>query len=104
MRLLREIQRSSRVLQVNLVLLAALLVALSMFLWPHWQENPDLSHGFFMPLLFLLLLHESRNHGARRFLPPHPAKTALTFITIAAGLFLMGASGLYAVTVSVSSH
>ena len=102
MPLLRDIQRSSKFLQLNLVLLAALLVALSMFLWPHWNENPDLSHGFFMPLLFLLLLHESRSHGTLRFLPPHPIKTALTLLTIAAGLFIMGAAGLYAVTVGWS--
>lgn len=102
MPLIQDIQRSSRFLQLNLLLLGALLVALSMFLWPHWNENPDLSHGLFMPLLFLLLLHESRNQGAKRFLPPHPIKTALTLITIAAGLFIMAAAGLYAVTVGWS--
>lgn len=102
MTLLRDIRRSSKFLHLNLVLLAALPVALSMFLWPHWNENPDLSHGFFMPLLFLLLLHGSRSHGTIRFLPPHPIKTALTLLTIAAGLFIMGAAGLYAVTVGWS--
>ena len=102
MPLIRNIKRSSRFLQLNLVLLAALCVALSLFLWPHWQKNPDLSHGFFMPLLFLLLLHESRNHGTMRFLPSNPIKTALTLFTIVAGLFLMGAAGLYAVTVGWS--
>ena len=25
-------------------------------LWPEWRQNPDLSHGFFAPLIFLLLV------------------------------------------------
>ncbi|MFA5262909.1 MAG: exosortase/archaeosortase family protein [Opitutaceae bacterium] len=44
------------------------IVALSLQLWPSWMQNPDLSHGRFMPLVFLLLLYESRRHGPLRFL------------------------------------
>lgn len=43
------------------VALAGILIAaFCVHLWPEWLHNPDLSHGLFTPVLFLLLLHESR--------------------------------------------
>jgi len=85
--------------KINLILLGLVLVAISALLWPHWRQNPDLSHGLFMPILFLLLLNESRRHGALRFLPAHPAKTALA-ATVLAGAFLLTAmAGLYSASV-----
>ncbi|MCC5023493.1 MAG: hypothetical protein J6386_12230 [Candidatus Synoicihabitans palmerolidicus] len=35
----------------------ALLVAWLIRIVPEWSHNLDLSHGFFTPLLFILLLH-----------------------------------------------
>lgn len=50
-------------LQVSLVGLLAVLVVACAQLWPSWQSNPDLSHGFFAPIVFALLLWESRRQG-----------------------------------------
>ena len=36
-----------------MAILALFLGGLCALLWPSWQHNPDLSHGFFMPLVFL---------------------------------------------------
>lgn len=99
MSLFREIQHLPRLLKFNLLLIGSLLIAISGLLWPHWKQNPDLSHGLFMPVLFLLLLHESRNHGAQRFLGTHPLKTATTIASLVIGLLALVASGLYAATV-----
>ena len=46
--------------RLNLLLLGLGTAALAWLLWPEWRHNPDLSHGLFMPLVFLLLLHEAR--------------------------------------------
>ncbi len=76
----------------NLTLLAALAIALSALLWPQWRHNPELSHGLFMPLVFLLLLHESRTNGPARFLRPKGAAVALL---LAAGLIVLAVGGLF---------
>ncbi len=59
--------------RINLALLAALAAAFSLLLWPQWRHNPELSHGLFMPLIFLRLLRESRSAGPARFLPARGA-------------------------------
>ena len=38
------------------------------YLWPEWGRNPDLSHGFFAPLVFALLVWEGTRLGAQRWL------------------------------------
>lgn len=96
MTLIRDLQQQSWLTKLNVVLLALLPAALSMLLWPQWQNNPDLSHGFFMPLLFLLLLHESRSHGEPRYLADGPLKTVAFWITLLGGFLGVGAAGLYA--------
>lgn len=90
-----------RLIRVGVAMLAVGAIALTVRLWPEWQHNPDLSHGFFMPVVFLLLLFESR-HGTPRFLRNGPG-TRLVF----AGLLLLGllalvATGLYAASVDWS--
>ncbi|MDF3056887.1 MAG: hypothetical protein K0R17_1102 [Rariglobus sp.] len=82
------------------VALAGLLTAgLCLHLWPVWLDNPDLSHGLFAPVLFLLLLHESRRRGPWR----HPADTLLLRIArgliLASGVALVSIAGLYAAAV-----
>jgi exosortase len=84
-------------LLVNLGLLGAFTVALSVQLWPQWRGNPDLSHGFFMPVIFLLLLHESRTHGTRRYLPAGGLTLAGSAVLAALGLLAMIVGGTYAV-------
>jgi exosortase len=99
MTLYRELQRQPWLIKLNLILLFLLFVAISVLLWPHWQHNPDLSHGMFMPVLFLLLLRESRLQVPPRYLHPHRGLDALTLISLLAGLSAMIAGGLYSASV-----
>src|SRR5690606_2769321 len=45
------------------LMLLILLVLATLRLLPEWWSNPDLSHGLFTPVLFVVLLHESRTRG-----------------------------------------
>ncbi|HUR59619.1 MAG TPA: exosortase/archaeosortase family protein [Opitutaceae bacterium] len=94
--------RLSLIAKLNLIGLAVGIVALSLRLWPEWRHNPDLSHGLFMPLIFLLLLHESRVHGPGRFLPPRAPARAGFALLLLGGLFALVAAGLYAAAVDWS--
>jgi exosortase len=76
--------------------LAAAVAALSWHLWPEWRHNPDLSHGLFMPAVFLLLLHESRSVGSPRFLRPGLASGTALVATLLLSLLALSAAGLYA--------
>ncbi len=105
--------------KLSVLLLAALTAALGLLLWPHWRQNPDLSHGYFMPVIFLLLLRESRT-GTLRFLGTdrspridHPAQSrrggsvewvALTsqLACLTVGLLALAAGGLYAASLGWS--
>lgn len=82
--------------KVNLGLLAAFTVALSFRLWPEWLRNPDLSHGLFMPFLFVMLLHESRTSGPRRYLRAGWLTRSLFAGCLFAGLATLGLAGIYA--------
>ena len=77
-------------------LLAVFVGALSVRLWPDWLHNPDLSHGLFMPLVFLLLLHESRMKGTTRWLRAGAAAPGAFVALLLAGLLTLCAAGLYA--------
>jgi exosortase len=80
----------------SVAVLTLFMVALSVHLWPEWQRNPDLSHGFFMPLVFLLLLNEARSARSPRWLRPGPGQmTTLVGLTLV-GLIALSAAGLYA--------
>ena len=81
----------------NLGLLGAFTVALSVQLWPQWRGNPDLSHGFFMLVIFLLLLFESRTRGTRRYLPASGLTLATGVALTTLGLLAMIVGGVYAV-------
>lgn len=76
--------------------LAAAVAALSWRLWPEWRHNPDLSHGLFMPAVFLLLLHESRTTGSPRFLRPGLVSGGALAATLLLALLALSAAGLYA--------
>ncbi|MBC8041752.1 MAG: exosortase/archaeosortase family protein [Opitutaceae bacterium] len=82
------------------VCLAGLLTAaFCVHLWPEWLHNPDLSHGLFAPVLFVLLLHDSRRHAPWR----HPAEnTRLRLLRTGAlvlGLVFVSIAGLYAAAI-----
>jgi exosortase len=79
-----------------LATLAMAVTLLSWRLWPEWRHNPDLSHGLFMPVVFLLLLHDSRASGTRRFIPTGPLTAGLLGLLCALALASLGAAGLYA--------
>ncbi len=81
--------------RVSLALLGALGFALTLVLWPHWRMNPDLSHAFFMPVVFGLLLAESRK-GTSRFLGSGGRTGALALALLLLGLAALVASGLFA--------
>lgn len=81
--------------------LAAGMAALTLRLWPEWQRNPDLSHGFFMPVVFLWVLYEARSR-AGHYLPRHPATQAALGLLLVGGLLALVAAGLYAAAVDWS--
>jgi len=81
---------------VNLGLLGVFTVALSVQLWPQWRGNPDLSHGFFMPVIFVLLLSESRTRGTRRYLPAGGLTLGMAATLAALGILAMLVGGIYA--------
>jgi len=77
-----------------LVLLGA--AGLSVALWPAWRHNPDLTHGLFLPLVFLILLGESRSLGPHRYLSEGPLTTTLTATATVIAVLCLGLAGLYA--------
>lgn len=76
--------------------LAAFTLAHSAHLWREWVSNPDLSHGLFAPLVFILLLGESRRNGTPRWIAPGVALTAGTIAASLASVMLFVAAGLFA--------
>ncbi len=81
-----------------LAAIAAATAGLTWHLWPHWSTNTDLSHGYFVPVLFLLLLAESRR-GTPRALPAGRVAGAILAGLLLAALAATAIAGLYAVTV-----
>ncbi len=87
--------------KLALAALAIGTVALTARLWPQWRTNPDLSHGYFMPLLFLLLLHESRA-GTPRYLKPGLGAGLGLAALLGGALLALVAAGLYATSLGWS--
>lgn len=82
--------------KLSLAALALAVIVLSVRLWPEWRSNPDLSHGIFMPLVFLLLLHEGRTHGTRRHLAPSGLVWIGFGVLLLGGIAALSVAGLYA--------
>lgn len=87
---------------LNLVLLGLLAVALGAYLWPQWSHNPDLSHGLFMPVVFLLLLWEARTHAPRRHPPASAAVLFGVAVLAVASLGFLTMAGMFAVSLGWS--
>jgi hypothetical protein len=87
--------------KLALLLLGGGFLALTLKLWPQWRDHPDLSHGFFMPLLFALLLAEGRT-SRHRYLAAGPASQASTAGLLLGGLLTLLAAGLYATSLDWS--
>jgi exosortase len=81
---------------VNLVGLGGCAIALSLLLWPAWLHNPDLSHGLFMPVVFVLLLAESRAAGPQRFIPARSRAGGLAAGLAVLAIAVLGLAGVYA--------
>ncbi len=91
--------RLPRMAQINVVALGVAVAVLSARLWPDWRGNPDLSHGFFMPIVFLALLWEGRANGTPRYLR-RTVGLNVGFVTLLGGaLAALTAAGLYAAAV-----
>ncbi|MBC7367797.1 MAG: exosortase-associated EpsI family protein [Undibacterium sp.] len=88
--------------KLNLALLAGFAFALSCRLWPEWLHNPDLSHGLFMPLLFLLMLHESRTAGPHRYLRSGPLVYGALTVFLVFALLALVLAGIYAASLGWS--
>ncbi len=87
---------------VNAVLLAALALAFTCYLWPQWLRNPDLSHGLLMPVVFLMLIGVSRRSGPARYPRAGIATVAATALPAIAALAGLGAAGLFAISLGWS--
>jgi exosortase len=81
-------------------LLGALIIAFCWLLWPEWQTNPDLSHAFFVPFLFALLVWESRRQGPSRWLAPGGVSAFRVATALGAGFALFALAGIFAATLA----
>lgn len=81
-------------------LLTGLVIGFTWLLWPEWQRNPDLSHAFFVPFLFGLLLWESRQQGPFRWMTPSVGSALTVAIAVTAGFVLFALAGLFAATLA----
>ncbi len=84
------------------VVLAGLVVAFCLMLWPEWRQNPDLSHGFLSPLVFVLLVWESRRLGPLRWLRSGPLATAAQAALALGAIGLFALAGIFAASVGWS--
>ncbi|CAM3112213.1 exosortase/archaeosortase family protein [Rariglobus hedericola] len=80
-------------------LAAVLTVALCLQMLPEWLHNPDLSHGLFAPVLFILLLHESRRRGPWHYLDDTTGTRVLRAAALTGGIVVTCVAGLYAAAV-----
>jgi exosortase len=81
-----------------MALLLGLVSAFTWLMWPEWSQNPDLSHAFFVPLIFLLLLWESRRQGTLRWVPPGRLSALAVAVALALGFGFFALAGLFAAT------
>lgn len=98
---LRAWHELPRLAQASLLLLGCAVAAVSVRLWPEWVHNPDLSHGFFMPVVFAALVWESRR-GTRRFVPQNRAAFGGVLALTGCALAALFSAGLYAAAVDWS--
>lgn len=79
--------------------LALFTVTLIWRLWPEWSHNPDLSHGFFVPVLVGLLMWEGTRNGTQRWLRHGPWIPAAVVACLIGAVLLVVLAGLLAATV-----
>ncbi len=69
---------------------------------PEWSANPDLSHGFFAPVLFAVLVHESRRRGPLRWVPVSGLWICTCLLALGLSCLLLLVSSLYAAAIDWS--
>lgn len=82
------------------LIMAGLVLGLCVLLWPQWKDNPDLSHGFFAPVIFVLLIWESRRQGATRWIPAARWPVAAVGLAVLAGVVLFSLAGIFAASLA----
>ncbi len=90
------LQRLEGLARFDAALLALAALGLTVLLWPTWLHNPDLAHGFFLPIVCVILLGESRTMGPHRYLSEGRFATVLTGVAVGAGVACLALAGLYA--------
>lgn len=90
------LRKSGRAAVIAPVLLLALLVVWLLRIAPEWVHNPDLSHGLFTPILFGILLHESRQRGPLRFVPAGRGWVGGMVVLITLSLLTLVTASLFA--------
>ena len=90
-----------RLAKVILCLLGTAAVALAVWLWPEWRQNPDLSHGLLMPIIFAALVYEARQQPAHFIRNGLAVRVAVAFL-LCCTLAALAAAGLYAASVDWS--
>jgi exosortase len=93
---LADFRDLSRLARFNLVALLLAMVGLCYQLWPDWSRDPNLSHGFFMPLISLYLIYEARRHGRRRFIVARRNNGIVFGVLLAAAVLGVAIGGLFA--------
>lgn len=78
---------------------AAFVAAFCIHLWPEWSRNPDLSHGFFAPLIFALLVWEGTRTGPARWLKQSHLRTFALVAALLGALAMLALAGLLAASV-----
>jgi exosortase len=84
--------------KVNVVGLCAAIAAFSVLLWPVWLNDPDLTHGLFMPFLAVILAVESRRDSSPRFLAPGAAPAIACAVLTLVSLCCLVVAVLYGAT------
>ena len=83
-----------------IVPLLGLVAGYCFLLWPEWRQNPDLSHGFLAPAVFLLLLWECHRHRPQRWLPARSWAGFAVAGALTGGFLLFAMAGLLAASVA----
>jgi len=89
-------RRLSWISRLNAGALAAIVGALSLFLFPAWKRDPDLQHGLFIPILCLILLAESRRDPLPRFFDSGQAGDWAAVGCVFVSLATLAVAGIYA--------
>jgi exosortase len=89
--------------RVNVAALGVGLLLLVRLLWPQWAQDPDLAHGFAVPLLFGVLVVESRREARPHYLRRRRASSALAALALLLGAGCVAAAGLYGLALGAAS-